>query len=71
MKKIEQAVGHNKSQRIIHLPPNRQGEQALNAFVNLKASKQLKQLALNLDSAVQKLVFEALNDLFIKCLNNQ
>ncbi len=47
-------------------PPSRQGKKAISAFFDPNVSKQLKRLALDEDSTVQKLMAEALNDLFIK-----
>jgi len=46
-------------------PPSRQGKKAISAFFDPNVSKQLKRLALDEDSTVQKLMAEALNDLFI------
>lgn len=48
------------------LPPSRQGERIVWAYVDPAASLQLRQMALEHRSSVQALVEEALNDLFVK-----
>ena len=46
--------------------PSRQGTKTVAGHFEPQVSKQLKQLALDLDSNVQELLREALNDLFRK-----
>lgn len=48
------------------VPPSRVGKRAIAGHFDPAVSKQLKQLALEEDSTVQRLLEEALNDLFSK-----
>jgi hypothetical protein len=48
------------------LAPSRRGKRNVSAYVDAAAAKQLRLLAVDLDTSIQALVEEALNDLFRK-----
>lgn len=57
-------------QETSYLAPSRRGKKAVTGHFDPAVSRQLKQLALDLDTTVQALLAEALNDLFEKHNSN-
>jgi hypothetical protein len=64
---LRAAAGHPKpAEEETSAAPSRVGRVQIAGFFSKEASKQLRRLALDTDATVQRLLAEALNDLFTK-----